>query len=121
MKIPQDNWLYDNKAFFVIDDKYPVTVGHLLVVSKRMATDYFELDDDERQLLSDAILNARRIIDLRYEADRRPDGYNIGMNCGEVAGQTVMHFHCHVIPRRAGDSDDPVGGVRKCVNGVGRY
>jgi len=121
MQIPQEDWLYDNEAYFVIVDKYPVTVGHLLVVSKRVATDYFELDDDERRLLSDAILNARQIIDARYEVDRRPDGYNIGMNCGEAAGQTVMHFHCHVIPRQGGDSDDPTGGVRKCVNGFGRY
>ena len=55
------------------------------------------------------------------EENYSPEGYNIGMNCGRQAGQTVMHFHCHVIPRYAGDMDDPSGGIRHCVDGKGRY
>ena len=51
----------------------------------------------------------------------RPEGYNIGMNCGEVAGQTVMHFHCHIIPRYSGDMSNPRGGVRHCIEGKGYY
>ena len=56
-----------------------------------------------------------------FKKEYKPDGYNIGMNCGEVAGQTVFHFHCHVMPRYAGDMDDPRGGVRHCVEGKGDY
>lgn len=119
--IPESEWLYQNAAFFLVYDKYPVTDGHILIISKRAVDDYFALDDSERQMLADAILNAKRIIESRSDVLSPPDGYNIGMNCGQAAGQTVMHYHCHVIPRRHRDSDDPVGGVRKSVNGVGRY
>ena len=55
------------------------------------------------------------------ENDNSPDGYNIGMNCGESAGQTIFHFHCHVIPRYIGDMENPRGGVRHCVAGKGNY
>lgn len=55
------------------------------------------------------------------EKDHKPDGYNIGMNCGETAGQTVFHFHCHIIPRYKGDMENPRGGVRHCVSGKGNY
>lgn len=119
--IPESEWLYQNEAFFLVYDKYPVSEGHTLIICKRAAVDYFELNDIEWHMLADAILNAKRIIETQTDGVSLPDGYNIGMNCGEAAGQTVMHFHCHVIPRRHGDADDPIGGVRKCVNGIGKY
>lgn len=55
------------------------------------------------------------------EREFAPDGYNIGMNCGEAAGQTVMHFHCHLIPRYKGDMENPRGGIRHCIAGKGYY
>ena len=55
------------------------------------------------------------------EKEIKPDGYNIGMNCGVTSGQTVMHFHCHIIPRFKGDVDNPSGGVRHCVMNKGYY
>ncbi|MDX1639016.1 MAG: HIT family protein [Balneolaceae bacterium] len=55
------------------------------------------------------------------EKKHQPDGWNIGMNCGSVAGQTIFHFHCHLIPRYKGDMDDPSGGVRHSVEGKGYY
>ena len=58
---------------------------------------------------------------MKIEKKHSPSGYNIGMNCGEDAGQTVMHFHCHIIPRYKGDMENPRGGIRHCVEGKGYY
>ena len=115
--IPKKQWLESGKHFFIIKDKYPVSPGHLLIVSKKIRSDYFDLNVDERAELADLTIKAKELI----LDEHSPDGFNIGMNCGEVAGQTVMHFHCHVIPRYKGDMDDPRGGVRHCVSGEGYY
>lgn len=96
---------------------YPVSDGHTLIISTNHKSDYFLLDEFERKELANLILKAKGII----ESEFKPDGYNIGMNCGYVAGQTIMHFHCHVIPRYKGDMKDPRGGVRHCVEGKGYY
>lgn len=103
--------------FFLVEDAYPVSPGHILVISKELRSDYFELTAEERSDLDAAIQLARDLIGKSH----RPDGYNIGMNCGAAAGQTVFHFHCHVIPRYRGDMEDPRGGVRHCVTGKGYY
>lgn len=115
--IPEDRIIHRGKNFFIIEDKYPVTPGHLLIISNEEKLDYFSLDQNERQELTCLIIKARELI----EKQNKPEGYNIGMNCGEVAGQTVMHFHCHVIPRYSGDMKDPRGGVRHSVEGKGFY
>ena len=86
-------------------------------ISKTLKKDFFELNDDERNELPIMIEVAKNLI----EKDHKPDGYNIGMNCGEAAGQTVMHFHCHVIPRYLGDMENPRGGIRHCVRNKGYY
>ena len=78
---------------------------------------YFELNKTEVEELNSMIHKCKEII----EKDYTPDGYNIGMNCGEAAGQTVFQFHCHVIPRYLGDMKDPKGGVRHCIEGKGYY
>ena len=116
-KIPKSEWLFDSDHFFIIKDKYPVSPGHLLIVSKSDAGDFFELSNTEKRQLPKVIDKAKKLIEL----DHSPSGYNLGMNCGEVAGQTVMHFHCHVIPRYEGDMVDPRGGVRHSVAGKGYY
>lgn len=116
-KIPDYQKLYSGKNFFLIYDKYPVSPGHILIISKENKEHYFTLTDEEQKELNGLIIKAKDIIQKQYS----PDGYNIGMNCGEAAGQTVIHFHCHVIPRYYGDMDDPRGGIRHCIIGKGYY
>ena len=115
--IPRKEWLYECEHFFIIRDKYPVSPGHLLIVSKRYCVDFFNLDKEERQELPEVILEAKRLISV----NNVPDGFNIGINCGEAAGQTVFHFHCHVIPRWSKDTPNPRGGVRNVIEGMGHY
>ena len=115
--IPASRVLSKTDDFFIIKDSYPVSPGHMLIISQREVSDYFSLTDHERQQLNNNILIAKSLI----EQEHNPDGYNIGMNCGQAAGQTVFHFHCHVIPRYIGDMENPRGGVRHCVAGKGDY
>ncbi|MDD3933913.1 MAG: HIT family protein [Methanoculleus sp.] len=91
-------------------DIHPVSPGHLLVIPFRHVASYFDTTDEERMAL------ARLIDDCRATTDQKlhPDGYNIGVNVGEVAGQNVMHVHVHFIPRYRGDTGQAGGGVR-CV------
>ena len=116
-KIAKDKKIYSGEFFFMIYDGYPVSPGHILIISNEEKLDFFSLKKEEQNELTSLIEVAKDII----EKDRKPDGYNIGMNCGEVAGQTVMHFHCHVIPRYSGDMDNPRGGIRHCVKDKGYY
>ncbi|MDC3132637.1 HIT family protein [Flavobacteriaceae bacterium] len=116
-KISDDNIIYSGEYFFLIYDAYPVSPGHVLIISKAEKLDYFSLNQEEQSELSSLIEVAKEII----EKDHKPDGYNIGMNCGEAAGQTVMHFHCHVIPRYFGDMENPRGGIRHCIKDKGYY
>ena len=115
--LPEDKKIHVGKHFFIIEDNYPVSPGHLLIISNKEKTDYFELSELEQKELTHLICVSKIIIEQKY----KPDGYNIGMNCGESAGQTVFHFHCHIIPRYLGDMDNPRGGVRHCVKGKGNY
>lgn len=116
-KISDDNKLYIGEHFFLIYDKFPVSKGHILIISKTEKKDFFELNFDEQNELFQLISKSKDIIEINY----LPHGYNIGMNCGKDAGQTVMHFHCHVIPRYEGDMENPRGGIRHCVKGKGYY
>lgn len=115
--ISDDKKIYTGNHFFLIKDNYPVSPGHILIISKEEKFDYFALSLEEHTELHSLIIRAKEII----EKTHNPDGYNIGMNCGEAAGQTVMHFHCHVIPRYIGDMENPRGGIRHCVEGKGYY
>jgi diadenosine tetraphosphate (Ap4A) HIT family hydrolase len=109
--------LYRGDSFFLIYDSYPVSPGHILIISNEEKEDFFTLNQKEKEELISLIERAKVIIEIENE----PHGYNIGMNCGEAAGQTVMHFHCHVIPRYFGDMDNPRGGIRHCVKNKGYY
>jgi diadenosine tetraphosphate (Ap4A) HIT family hydrolase len=115
--ISKTEWLGDSRYFFILPDKYPVSSGHLLIISKENRSDFFDLSDKEKSELPELIIAAKKLI----EKEHQPTGYNIGMNCGSSAGQTVFHFHCHVIPRYDGDMVDPRGGVRHSVEGKGYY
>lgn len=117
LDIPRSDYVYETDDFFLIYDRFPVSPGHILIISKQVRCDYFELTPAEKAALPQLIDQARSIIEQHH----KPDGYNMGMNCGPAAGQTVMHFHCHVIPRYTGDMADPRGGVRHAVAGKGYY
>jgi diadenosine tetraphosphate (Ap4A) HIT family hydrolase len=117
VNFPDEKKLHIGKHFFIIEDSYPVSPGHLLIISKKSKKDYFELSLEEQIELNSMINISKNLIMEKHT----PDGYNIGMNCGESAGQTVFHFHCHVIPRYRGDMENPRGGVRHCVEGKGDY
>jgi diadenosine tetraphosphate (Ap4A) HIT family hydrolase len=104
----------EHGTVFAILDKYPVTEGHHLIMPKRHVVDYFEMSEVERRDAETLLLLLK---DKILEGDSTVQGFNVGMNCGEVAGQTVMHAHIHLIPRRVGDVHDPRGGVRGCVPG----
>jgi superfamily II DNA or RNA helicase/diadenosine tetraphosphate (Ap4A) HIT family hydrolase len=92
-------------------DAFPVAQGHALLVTRRHIASWFDSTSDEQRELLEALTVAKREI----EASRAPDGYNIGINIGPAAGQTVVHLHIHVIPRYAGDVADPRGGVRHVI------
>lgn len=116
-KIKPEYYLYESQYFFIIKDKYPVSDFHLLIISKSNALDFFLLSDVEKLELPLLIEKCKALI----LESKNPNGFNIGMNCGEVAGQSIMHFHCHVIPRYSGDMENPLGGVRHCIPGKGYY
>lgn len=96
---------------FAICDKYPVNTGHALVIPKRVTENYFELSLKEQTACWILVNRVKQIIETRY----RPDGFNVGINAGAAAGQTVPQVHIHVIPRYAGDVVAPRGGVRGVV------
>ena len=104
--------IYSDELFYVIRDKYPVTEKHTLIILKNHKKDYFDLRDKEIVRLNNIIKSQRA--DLLKE-DKSISGFNIGVNIGEDAGQTVMHLHVHLIPRRHGDIQDPKGGVRGVI------
>ena len=109
--------LYQDDDFFIVYDGFPVSPGHILIITSGDEVTYFDLSDQKRNKLNKMLDHAKNII----EGEHSPDGYNIGMNCGSAAGQTVMQFHCHLIPRYNGDVPDPRGGVRHSVMGKGFY
>jgi diadenosine tetraphosphate (Ap4A) HIT family hydrolase len=115
---PESDWIASDELAFAILDSYPVSPGHALVVPRRVIATWFEASSEERQAIFDLVDEVKRLLDARTPA---PDGYNIGINCGEAAGQTVMHLHVHVIPRYRGDVPDPTGGVRHVIPGKGNY
>lgn len=98
----------ENPLGFAIIDAYPVSPGHSLIIPKRHIASLFDASEEERGALFDLLKECRRVL----IEDRKPDGFNIGINDGLAAGQTVMHLHIHLIPRYVGDCEDPRGGVR---------
>ena len=108
----------ENELAYVIRDGFPVTPGHTLIIPKRHAVDYFELVQSEVLAINALMHEQKKQLMLD---DSSIEGFNIGMNCGEVAGQTIFHCHVHLIPRRRGDVENPRGGVRHVIAGKGFY
>lgn len=100
-----------------VRDAYPVSPGHTLIIPLRHVGSFFQLGADERQAMLALLDRAKADLDREYE----PAGYNIGINDGPAAGQTVRHVHMHLIPRYRGDTPDPRGGVRWVIPGKARY
>ena len=116
--IDESRVIASSALVYAIRDGFPVTEGHTLVIPKRHVEDYFGLTQDEL-LACDSLLRAVR--EEIQQADSSVEGFNIGMNAGAVAGQTIFHCHIHLIPRREGDVDEPRGGVRHLIPGKGSY
>ncbi len=101
----------------VFYDRYPVSPGHMLVVPSRHFENYFEAKETEQQELWHTVSQVKDHLQRLYA----PDGFNLGINAGRAAGQTVMHLHIHVIPRYRGDLEDPRGGVRGVIPSRQKY
>ena len=116
--LPKDRVKKENQFVIAIDDGFPVTRGHTLIIPKRHCDDFFNLTNEER--LSAKILLEEMKNDL-ISKDIKIEGFNIGVNCGEAAGQTIFHCHIHLIPRRKGDVENPRGGIRHVIPDKGFY
>lgn len=106
--LPPARIVGQNEHAVWIRDGFPVSPGHSLVIPKRHVGSFFEITADKRLALLDLLDQAKAAAQLEF----RPDGFNLGINDGPAAGQTVPHLHIHLIPRFQGDQADPRGGVR---------
>jgi len=107
----KDKVIMENDHAFAMYDGFPVTPGHTLIMPIRHVSSFFDLSDIERHAILDLIDDMKSVLDGRLA----PDGYNIGVNIGEAAGQTIGHCHVHLIPRTKGDTENPRGGVRGVI------
>ncbi len=112
------NIVYEDDVFYVIRDAYPVTKDHTLIILNEHNKTYFDLRDKDYVQLNNIIKFQKHSL---LKKDNSITGFNIGINEGETAGQTVMHLHIHLIPRRKGDIDDPRGGVRGVIPSKQKY
>lgn len=110
-EIDPERILFETSQWIAMYDGYPVSKGHTLLIPKEHYETFFDLPCSLRESLEFRIKEIKRILDDKFH----PDGYNIGINCGEVAGQSIMHCHIHIIPRYKGDCENPRGGVRGCI------
>lgn len=108
---PGRRLLLEGKYGFAAYDRHPASKGHFLVIPYRHFAEYFDIDDEERDELWSLVAEGKKIVDQEYS----PDGYNIGINIGKWAGQSIPHLHIHVIPRYQGDVENPKGGVRGVI------
>ena len=116
-KLPQDRIIDSNEFGFVIRDGFPISPGHTLIIPKRHVGSFFEISQKERYALLALLDKAKETIDTEFH----PDGFNIGINDGPSAGQTVPHLHMHLIPRFKNDQADPRGGVRWIIPEKAKY
>lgn len=115
--LPPERIIDSNDLALVIRDGYPVSPGHTLVIPKRHIGSWFDITSEEQSAMLDLLGRAKAVLGEEF----KPDGYNIGINDGPTAGQTVPHLHMHLIPRYKGDLEDPRGGVRWIIPGKAKY
>ena len=117
-KIRKEELQFENQLAYSSTDSYPVSEFHSLIVPKRHVETYFDLTKEEFQACNELILKTKEKI-LKQDASVK--GFNIGTNAGKVAGQSIMHCHIHLIPRREGDIENPQGGVRSVIPSKQHY
>ena len=110
--------LIKNEFAYAIFDKFPVTKFHALIISKRHVETFFELTPSEKISCFDLLGQVKEKL---VQMDTTISGFNVGFNSGKDAGQTIMHCHIHLIPRREGDVIEPQGGIRNIIPGKGKY
>ncbi len=116
--INNKEYIFENNLAYSTFDTYPVSEFHLLIVPKRHIKNYFELTNNEMIACNKIILLSKNKIE---QMDQTIKGFNIGINCGKVAGQSIMHCHIHLIPRREGDVENPQGGIRGVIPSKQHY
>jgi diadenosine tetraphosphate (Ap4A) HIT family hydrolase len=115
--LPRERILVETDTAIAFFDGYPVTEGHTLIIPRRHVARLFDLPPAELHALWDLVARMHDSLQARFG----PDGFNLGLNDGEAAGQTIGHAHVHLIPRRRGDVPDPRGGVRWIIPDKARY
>ena len=115
--LPRERIIAANELALAVRDAYPVTPGHTLIITRRHVESWFGTTAGERLAIFELAERCR----VELEAELEPEGYNLGVNVGAAAGQTVMHVHVHLIPRFKGDVEDPTGGIRNVIPGKANY
>ncbi len=110
-------FIMENKLAVAIYDNFPVNKGHVLIIPKRHFANFFDSTEEEIAAFYDLIKRVKILLDK----DHNPDGYNIGININEAAGQTIFHLHIHLIPRYTGDVNNPRGRVRNLKKPLVEY
>lgn len=109
--LERERWVAETVLAVAMRDNYPVSPGHTLVVPRRIVATIWDCTPAELREMWELVTQQKHVLDSEY----RPDGFNIGVNCGKSAGQTVPHAHIHVIPRYSGDHTNPRGGIRAVI------
>tara|TARA_B100001121_G_scaffold287050_1_gene284042 strand:+ start:721 stop:1122 length:402 start_codon:yes stop_codon:yes gene_type:complete len=117
-KINKEEIQFENNLAYSSVDSYPVSKHHSLIIPKRHIENYFQLNEEEYKACNELILQTKEKI-LREDSSVK--GFNLGTNSGKVAGQSIMHCHIHLIPRREGDVENPQGGVRSVIGSKQHY
>ena len=110
--------IYSTELMFVVRDSYPVTKLHTLIIPHRHVSDFFDLNDNELSDLSKILKKEKQSL---LNLDKTISAFNVGVNAGKDAGQSIMHCHIHLIPRRKGDIENPRGGVRGVIPSKQKY
>ena len=110
--------IHSSELFFVVRDSYPVTKLHTLVISHRHVSNFFDLNNNELNDLNKMLKEQRKLL---LNIDKEISAFNVGVNAGTDAGQSIMHCHVHLIPRRKGDIKNPRGGVRGVISSKQKY
>ena len=115
--LSSDRIIMENDLSLAFYDSFPVSEGHVLIVPKRHVANYFDLTQEEIVAMNDLMFRMKSLLDNKLH----PDGYNVGINVNEAAGQSIFHVHMHLIPRYKGDVPNPKGGVRGVIPNKQKY
>ena len=110
--------IFSSDLLFVVRDSYPVTKLHTLIIPHRHVSNFFDLNDNELNDLNKILKKQRKLL---IDLDKKISSFNVGVNAGVDAGQSIMHCHIHLIPRRKGDIENPRGGVRGVIPSKQKY